>query len=178
MHNILKEGNYKPSVEHQRQLNPNLKEVVRKKVVKWLDAGIIHSISYRLWMSLVQVVSKKGGMTAVPNEKNELTPMRMVASWMICIDYRKLNKSTRKYHFLLPFIDQMLDSLEGHSYYCFLDGYFRYNQISIALEDQERIAFICPCGTFTFRRMPFGLCIAPATFQCCMMAIRYGGTLC
>ena len=80
------------------------------------------------------------------------------------MDYRKLNKATRKYHFPLPFIDQMLDKLAGHEYYCFLDGYSGYNQIAIAPEDQEKTTFTCPYGTFAFRRMPFGLCNAPATF--------------
>ena len=87
------------------------------------------------------------------------------------MDYRKLNKATRKDHFPLPFIDQMLDRLAGHEYYCLLDGYSGYNQIMIAPEDQEKITFTCPYGTFAFRRMSFGLCNAPATFQRCMMAI-------
>ena len=65
----------------------------------------------------------------------------------------------------------MLDRLVGHKYYCFLDGYSGYNQIAIAPEDQEKTTFTCPYGTFAFRRMPFRLCNAPGTFQCCMMAI-------
>ena len=87
------------------------------------------------------------------------------------IDYRKLNTITRKDHYALPFIDQMLGSLVGHPYFCFLDGYSGYNQISIALEDQEKNNFTSPYGTFAFKRMPFGLCNALATFQRCMMSM-------
>jgi hypothetical protein len=83
----------------------------------------------------------------------------------MCIDYRKLNSATRKDHFPLPFIGQILERVAGHEYYCFLDGYSGYYQIEIALEeDQEKTTFTCPFGTFAFRRMPFGLCNAPATF--------------
>ncbi|WRX22570.1 Reverse transcriptase/retrotransposon-derived protein [Theobroma cacao] len=76
----------------------------------------------------------------------------------VCMDYHKLNKATRKYHFPLPFIDQMLDRLAGTEYYCFLYGYSGYNQIAIAPKDQERATFTCPYGTFAFRKMLFGLC--------------------
>ena len=91
--------------------------------------------------------------------------------WRVCIDYIKLNTSTRKDHFPLPFLDQMLDSLAGHPHFYFLDRYSGYNQISIAPEDQEKTTFTCPFGTFAFRRMPIGLCNAPGTFQRCMMSI-------
>ena len=89
----------------------------------------------------------------------------------MCIDYRKLNTATRKDHYPLPFINQMLDKLARHSHYCFLDEYSGYNQIAIALEDQEKTTFKCPYGTFSFRRMSFGLCNAPTTFQICMMSM-------
>ena len=75
--------------------------------------------------------------------------------------------------FSMPFMDQMLDRLAGKGWYCFLDRYSGYNQISIAPEGQEKTIFTCPYGTFVFRRMSFGLCNAPATFQRCMMSIFY-----
>ncbi|PIN25886.1 DNA-directed DNA polymerase [Handroanthus impetiginosus] len=133
MHKILLENNQKPSVGSQRRLNPIMKEVVKKEIIKWLDAGIIYPISDSSW---------KGKITVIPNMHNELIPTRT-----------------------------MLDRLAGKEFYCFLDGYSGYNQIAIAPEDQEKTTFTCPYGTFAFRRMPFELCNAPATFQRCMMAI-------
>nr|GEU90553.1 reverse transcriptase domain-containing protein [Tanacetum cinerariifolium] len=113
----------------------------------------------------------QGSFTVVENEKNELIPTRLVTEWRVCIDYRKLNEATRKDHFLLPFMDQMLERLAGNEYYCFLDGFFGYFQIPIDPRDQEKTTFTCPYGTFAYRRMPFGLCNAPGTFQRCMLAI-------
>ena len=105
MHRILLEDNAKLSIEGQRRLTPTLKEVVRKEVTKLLDNGIIYSISDSKWVSPVQVVPKKGGLTVVRNESNDLIPTRTITGWRICIDYRKLNKATRKDHFPLPFIN-------------------------------------------------------------------------
>ena len=107
----------------------------------------------------------------IKTENDILLPSITVTGWRIYIDYQKLNKATRKGHFPLPFLNQMLDKLAGHEYYYFLDGYFGYNQITIAPEDQEKTTFTCPYGTFAFRRVPFGLCNALGTFHCCMMAI-------
>ena len=122
-------------MEAQRWLNPTMKEVVRKEVLKWLDTGVIYPIFDSAWVSPVQVVPKKGGTTAIRTKNNILLPSRTVTGWRICIDYQKLNKATRKDHFSLSFMDQMLDRLAGHEYYCFLDGYSGYNQIAIAPED-------------------------------------------
>lgn len=116
MHKILMEDESKPSVKGQRRLNLTLKEVVRKEVLKLLDAGIIYPISDSSWVSPVHVVPKKGGITVEKNENNELIPTRLVTGWRVCIDYRKLNNAARKDHFPFPFIDQMLERLAGHSH--------------------------------------------------------------
>ena len=141
-----------------------MKEVKRGDVIKWLDSGIIYPISDSECVSPIQVVPKKSGITVVRNDKDELVPTQVQTGWRVYIDYRKLNVATRKDHFPLPFIDQMLERLAGHQYYCFLDGYSGYNQIPIAPEDRDKTTFTCPFGTFAYRRMPFGLCNAPATF--------------
>nr|GEX33829.1 DNA-directed DNA polymerase [Tanacetum cinerariifolium] len=122
------------------------------------------------WVSPIHCVLKKGGMTVVTNDENELVPTRLVTGWRVCIDYRKLNEATRKDHFPLPFMDQMLERLAGNEFYCFLDGFSCYFQIPIDPKDQEKTTFTCPYGTFAYKCMPFGLCNAPGTFQRCMMA--------
>ena len=148
MHKILMEENAKTSIEHQRRLNPVMKEVVKKEVLKWLNASFIYAISNNPWVSPVHVVPKKGGFIVIRNEKNELIPIIIMTGWRVCIDYKKLNTATTKDHYSLPFIVQMLDRLAGHSHYCFLNGYSGYNQIAIALEDQEKTTFTCSYGTF------------------------------
>ncbi|GJV20258.1 reverse transcriptase domain-containing protein [Tanacetum coccineum] len=170
-HKILMEENAKPVVQHQRRVNPKIHEVIKQEVIKLLDAGLIYPISNSPWVSPVHCVPKKGGITVVKNEENELIPTRLVTGWRVCIDYRKLNDATRKDHFPLPFMDQMLERLAGNEYYCFLDGFSGYFQIPIDPLDQEKTTFTCPYGTFAYRRMPFGLCNAPGTFQRCMVAI-------
>ncbi|CAL2246946.1 unnamed protein product [Prunus armeniaca] len=168
MHRILLEEGAKPTREAQRRLNPLMMEVVKKKVIKLLDVGIIYPISDSKWVSPIQVVPKRSRVTIVKNEAKELVPTRVQNSWRVYIDYRKINNATHKDHFPVAFIDQMLEMLIGHSHYCFLDGYSGYNHIAIAPENQENKTFTCPFGTFAYRIMPFGLCNAPATFQRCM----------
>ncbi|GJR20816.1 reverse transcriptase domain-containing protein [Tanacetum coccineum] len=170
-HKILMEEDYTPAVQHQRRVNPKIHDVIKKEVEKLLNAGLIYPISDSPWVSPVHCVPKKGGFTVVENEQNELIPTRLVTGWRVCIDYRKLNEATRKDHFPLPFMDQMLERLAGNEYYCFLDGFSGYFQIPIDPNDQEKTTFTCPYGTFAYRRMPFGLCNAPGTFQRCMTAI-------
>ncbi|XP_070050795.1 uncharacterized protein [Nicotiana tomentosiformis] len=148
-----------------------MQEVVKKEIIKWLDSGVVYPISDSSWTSPVQCVPKNGGMSVITNDKNELILTRTVTGWRVCMDYRKINKVTRKDHFPLPFLDQMLDRLARRAFYCFLDGYSCYNQILISPEDQEKTTITCPYGTVAFSRMPFGLCNAPTTFQRCMMAI-------
>jgi hypothetical protein len=133
-HRIPMDQDNKPIREHQRRLNNAIREVVKNEVLRPLKAGVIYPVVDSEWVILVQVVLKKGEMTVVCNEKNELIPQRMVTGWRMCIDYQKLNQATRKDHFPLPFIDEMLERLANHSF-CYLDGYSSYHQIPIHLDD-------------------------------------------
>ena len=171
MHKIILEEDAKPTREFQRRLNPNLREVVKKEILKLLDAKVIYPISDSRWVSPLHVVPKKSGVSSMVNERGERIVTRTQNSWRVCVDYRKLNAATRKDHFPLPHIDQMLERLAGHEFYCFLDGFSGYNQVPIFPADQDKTTFTCPFGTFAYRKMPFGLCNAPATFQRCMFAI-------
>nr|GEW58000.1 reverse transcriptase domain-containing protein [Tanacetum cinerariifolium] len=170
-HKILMKVDFEPAVQHQRRVNPKIHDVIKQEVIKLLEAGLIYLISDSPWVSLVHCVPKKGGFTVVENEDNELIMTRLVTGWRVCIDYHKLNEATHKDHFPLPFMDQMLERLAGNQYYCFLDDFSGYFQIPIDLKDQEKTTFTCPYETFAYRRMPFGLCNAPGTFQRCMTAI-------
>jgi hypothetical protein len=131
-------------------------EVVKKEVLKLIKARVIYHVFNSEWVNPVRVVPKEGGMTVVCNEKNELIPQWMVTCWHKCIDYRKLNKATRKDHFPLPFIDEMLERLANHSLFCYLDGHSSYHQILIHLDDQSKTTFTCPYGTFAYMRIHLG----------------------
>ena len=148
-----------------------MQELVRAKVLKLLQAGIIYPISNSTWVSLTQVVPKESRVTTVHNEKGEEVPTCLATCWRVSIDYKRLNEVTRKDHFPLPFIYQLLERIYGHPFYYFLDEYLGYFQIEIATEDQEKTTFPCSFGTYTHRGTPFGLCNAPATFQRSILSI-------
>ncbi|KAK1661599.1 hypothetical protein QYE76_049758 [Lolium multiflorum] len=152
-HAINMEDDAKPVVEHQRRLIPKMKEVVRNEVLKLLEAGIIYPIADSRWVSPVHCVPKKGGMTVVPNDNDELIPQRIVVGYRMCIDFRKVNKVTKKDHYPLPFIDQMLERLSKNTHFCFLDGYSGFSQIAVKAKDQEKTTFTCPYGTYAYRQV-------------------------
>lgn len=157
-HRIYLEENSRPTREPQRKLNPNLQEVVKKEILKLLSADIIYPISDSEWVSPIHVVPKKGGVTVVECENGEAIATRPVTGWRVCTDFRKLNSATRKDHFPLPFIDQILERLAGHKYFCYLDGYSGFLQVLVHPNDQDKTTFTCPYGTLAYRRLPFGLC--------------------
>nr|GFC37360.1 reverse transcriptase domain-containing protein [Tanacetum cinerariifolium] len=130
-HKILLEEEHSPKVKSQRRVKPKIHDVIKKELEKLLDDGLIYPISDSPWVSPIHCVPKKGGMTVIKNDENELVPTRLVTGLRVCIDYRKLNEATRKDHFPLPFMDQMLERLAGNEYYCFLDGFSGYFQIPI-----------------------------------------------
>ena len=130
-HRIPTDTDSIPSREPQRRINNAMREVVKKEVLKLLHARIIYLVPHSEWVSPIQVVPKKGVITIVKNEKNELIPKRTITG------YRKFNKATKKDHFPLPFIDEMLERLANHSLFYFLDGYSGYHTIPIHLDDQR-----------------------------------------
>ena len=127
-----------------------MQEMDKKEIIKLVDVSIIYIISNSCWVSPTQIVPKKESTNVVTNENNELIPTQIVIRWCVCVDYRKLNTGTRKDHYLLSFIEEVLERLRGNNFYFFLDGYSGYFKILVALENQEEITFTCPCGTFAY----------------------------
>ena len=116
-HKIKLEEDAKPIIDHQRRLNPKMKEVVRKEILKLLEEGIIYHVADSQWVSPVHCVPKKGGITIVPNDKDELIPLRIVTGYRMVTNFRKLNKATKKDHYPLPLIDQMLEILSKYTHF-------------------------------------------------------------
>jgi hypothetical protein len=98
-HCIPMEDQCKSVVDNQRRLIQAMREMVKKEVIKLLDAGIIYTVPRREWLSLAHCVPKKGDLIVVKNVKNELIPQRTMTGWWMCIDYPKLNKAMKKDHF-------------------------------------------------------------------------------
>nr|GEZ10910.1 reverse transcriptase domain-containing protein [Tanacetum cinerariifolium] len=152
-----------PEVE-LKELPPHLEYAFMGENNKW-PVIISKDLSINEKSALIEVLKsqnkaiawKSTDIKVIKNDKNELVPTRLVTGWRVCIDYRKLNEATRKDHFPLPFMDQMLERLAGNEYYCFLGGFLGYFQIPIDPKDQEKTTFTCPYGTFAYKRMPFGL---------------------
>nr|GEU72792.1 hypothetical protein [Tanacetum cinerariifolium] len=143
-HKIFLEEDYAPKVQSQRRVNPKIHDVIKKEVEKLLKAGLIYPISDSPWVSPIHCVPKKGGMIVVTNDENELVPTRLVTGWRVCINYPKLNEATRKDHFPLPFMDQMLERLVGNEYYFFLDGFLVFgNSFSTCLTNLEKMLKRC-----------------------------------
>jgi hypothetical protein len=146
-HHIILEATASPVRQRQHRLNPKYSLLVKEEIDKLLKAGFIYPVPYSEWVSPIVMVPKKNGKVR------------------ICQDFRKLNSTTKKDYFPLPFTDSILDAVAGHECYSFLDGFSGYNQVRIAEEDQLKTTFTTDWGTFAYTVMPFGLCNAPATFQ-------------
>ncbi|CAN6687755.1 unnamed protein product [Malus baccata var. baccata] len=160
MHHIFLEEGAKPTREAQRRLNPSMMEVVKTEIIKLLDCGVIYPISDSRWVSPVQCVPKKSGVTVVANAENELVPQRIQAGWRVCIDYRKLNTTTRKDHFPLPFIDQMLERLAGF-YRRFIKDFSKIAQpLCRLLQKEVAFEFTKEC-TESFKQLKELLTTAP-----------------
>lgn len=155
MNQIQLELDWVPNIEYQCIMNLPMQENLKKEISKWLDEGVICLITNKKLVSLVQCVPKKGRISMVPNKKNELIPIRPVTGFHVWMDYKKLNVWTEKNHFLVSFMDQILDYFIGREWYYFLDGYSGYNLISITTEGEENTTFTYPYGTFMIKRMSF-----------------------
>ncbi|UYV67631.1 K02A2.6-like [Cordylochernes scorpioides] len=139
-------GDHAPIRQRPYRVSPYERGVIQTEVDKMLKSGIVKP-SDSPWSSPVVLVKKKDG------------------TWRFCVDYRRLNKITRKDVYPLPRIDDTLDSLKGASVFSTMDLKSGYWQIEVDEADREKTAFVTPDGLFEFKVMPFGLCNAPATFE-------------
>jgi hypothetical protein len=148
--------------------------IISSKLLGKEEESLLEILRKHRGGSPMHCVPKKGEITVVPNENNELIPQRVVVGYRMCIDFRRFKKVTKKDHYHLPFIDQMLERLSKKTHFCFLDGYSGFSQIAVKKQDQEKTTFTYPYGTYAYRCMPFGLCNAHAMLQRCMSAIFHG----
>eukprot|EP00253_Pinus_taeda_P002196 PITA_02196 len=137
----------KPVRQRLRQVHPKKFVSIKAEVEKLLHAGFIYSVPLTDWVSNIVPGMKKQGTIRV------------------CVDYRYVNQAFLKDNYPMPFIDQIIDECAGCEIFSFMDGFSRYNQINIRPQDQSKTAFICPWGTFAYRKLPFGLKNTGATFQ-------------
>jgi hypothetical protein len=146
-HEIKMYPDVKPVRQRLRQVHPKKAAAIKAEVEKLLHAGFIYPVPLTDWVSNIVPVMKKQGTIRV------------------CVDYRDVNKACPKDNYPTPFIDQIIDECAGCEIFSFMDGFSGYNQINIRPQDQSKTAFICPWGTFAYRKLPFGLKNAGATFQ-------------
>eukprot|EP00253_Pinus_taeda_P012145 PITA_12145 len=146
-HEIKMYPNVKPVRQRLRQVHPKKAAAIKEKVEKLLHAGFIYPVPLTDWVSNIVPVMKKQGMIRV------------------CVNYRDVNQACPKENYPTPFIDQIIDECTGCEISSFMDGFSGHNQINIYPQDQSETTFICPWGTFAYRKLPFGLKNAGATFQ-------------
>ena len=143
--------NVNPLVAPKKQLprgsSKEHAEAVREEIAKLKQAGAIKEVFYLEWLANTVVVKKKSG------------------KWRMCVDFTDLNKACPKDLFPMPKIDQLVDATVGHPQMSFLDAFQGYHQIPLALEDQEKTAFVTPIGNYHYKIMSFGLKNAGSTYQ-------------
>jgi hypothetical protein len=147
VHEINTYPEAKPVRQCLRLVHPRKAVGIKLEVEKLLKAGFIYPMALTEWVSNPVPIDKKGG------------------SIRVCVDYWDINKAYPKDNFPTPFVDQIINDCVGSEIFSLMDGFSGYNQINIAPEDQHKTAFICPWGTFAYRKLPFGLKNVGATFQ-------------
>jgi hypothetical protein len=144
---------FKPIKQKERRYTPERREAIWLEVNKLLEAGFIRPVHYPIWLASSVLVEKPDG------------------SWRMCIDYTSLNKACSKDEYPLPRICQIVDSTASCELLSFLNAYSGYHQISLAVDDEEKTAFITPFGIFYYTKMAFGLKNGGATYQKCVHTV-------